>query len=899
MSLGYFDTAERWLAQRAAECRDESCRAEVDSKRLDVLRRRGDTKALEAALKKFQEDYPWHGRASLADLERASETLTAIRADLERAAGAPSSEAAKIYSSARSRFAELDRGMEGLIKSFEKRLRSKSSDQDESERLVRNRDQTELARIKFHLVYARRLPIDAKDRLRTLERGLKLADEFVFERADFYVMQYDAQLQRGLLAYELGKYVMAESHLSALYSAPPQGPPPHSSELLDLLKELRLNALLFGSRALNAATNFRVASDTLKKFAFTADPDDPIDLTKVRDDPSLQHFGVLLDLEYGVALVGSGARDEGFAAIQRVIADFRDKSDAVSQGFVTDARRALGRIAAVKGVDLRGRDVYEAAQGLKSELRFADALDAFRDALRVSSERELPEMGPLCLNEIGELLFLLDRFHESAVAYAELFGSFRSSVAESAIAAKAANNFVAAVTKSMELTPGGQDNEVLQKLNAEANRAYERFGGTGLASEEALMAQAQQFEADGDFERARETYLKVRPVVERKDSETKVPFYWRAQASAEAMLFASWRSTQGEGASQSEVDISEVVNRLKEIQPQALNDGDIGGAATATLTLGQIHYEQEDWAAAVDFLQPFADGSLQGADELICAGLGFLTLAYVRQGQCEPAQQHFDVMRREFKKECADAPIFAFAALDLGDCFFAAGDASNAALYSLSFALHGTSKDDLRDFDTLVMVASRLASGAEVAKGRRRKVFVQQASRFLRAAKKRKSAKSSESRRQLVLIEAKVLALSGKEAAAEKKLLSYVERFGAAKGENHEDPFVFRDLAELLWKEREDGRRTTKRVESAARYYEAACALLERRLVGQPQLQSMFWQWALQMVRVRLFLAEAGDANSRGRIITFIKPRLGSEMGGLKKEFRAVLARVERLNEKT
>ena len=85
---------------------------------------------------------------------------------------------------------------------------------------------------------------------------------------------------------------------------------------------------------------------------------------------------------------------------------------------MTDARKALGRLSSRGIVKLRGVDYYQAGVGLKADFRFEDAIDTFQLALASLSPKDIKEMNevaPLCLNEIGEVNYRLERYVESTV----------------------------------------------------------------------------------------------------------------------------------------------------------------------------------------------------------------------------------------------------------------------------------------------------------------------------------------------------------------------------------------------------------------------------------------------------------------------------------------------------
>jgi len=382
--------------------------------------------------------------------------------------------------------------------------------------LLRSLEYTELNRLKFILSYARGLPEGSSERTAALERGLKLAETFVNTRYDFPVMQLEAQLQLGLCQYELGRYQAAEDSLGLLFDVEPPFAPPFPKDIVDSFKRLRLQAILFGARAMSARKQFAKAARAIEQFYLPARKDE-FDLTRCESEPELRTDAIMVRLEYGLALAGDGQVEKGLGEIQKVI-----RQPEQPAPLVTEARRALGKLAAEGRVKLRGRDYYEAALGLKSALRFEPALISFQRALSSldsGKPKESLALAPLCLNEIGEVNFLLGRFVESAVAYQEVCEYFPE--APNDILSKAATNFLAATTRAIKTTEGGTSHAGLARLREAADRQSEKHS-SGFAVFESRMFDAGNLQAQGKWDEAIAKYEEVQPTLDKK----KVPFYW-------------------------------------------------------------------------------------------------------------------------------------------------------------------------------------------------------------------------------------------------------------------------------------------------------------------------------------------------------------------------------------
>ncbi len=467
--LKYFDTATRWLDSKSRERGiDDRARAQIAARRLDILRGRGDDQAFAQALEQFKRDYPWHARASVGSLEGIGEKLVRVLADLERAAVAKEEDAGSLREKAKEVFSsDVIVSLNALIEEHDQTL-AKLREQlkelddplsnDEYKTRLESRDHAVLARVRFYLNYGRKWPERSTERKESLEKALALGDDFIDAGSDFYVLEYLAQLLRGITAYELGRYLLASDHLGVLYDILPPSAPPYLPAVVIAIKDVRLQAILHGTRALSAAGSFGEARRVIKNHVLTSRKGDPFDLSRAEDEEILRKIAILVKLEFAVAMAGDGDSEAALGSIQAVIDRYSGSETDEDKAYVTDARKALGRLAQIKGVTLRGQDYFQAARGLKSEFKFEAALDAFQTALANLTPRECIEFAPLCLNEIAENLVLLGRYAESAVAYGELFESFGRYVGPTGIAARASKNFLHATTKAIETTPGGSSN---------------------------------------------------------------------------------------------------------------------------------------------------------------------------------------------------------------------------------------------------------------------------------------------------------------------------------------------------------------------------------------------------------------------------------------------------------
>lgn len=882
--LGYLDTASRWLDSLERGRGSPSDRCEIASFRIDILLAEGKEEEAAAALEEFKRSCPDHPRASGGNLDLISRAMGTVVALFEKAKLTPDPEKAetsrkqakqifleKVQQPLDTLIANLNSQVEKLDAEFrERQAEAKGGPPQRPQELdnrIFARDRAELSRLKAYLVYARQLDADEPERKAILEKGAELADKFVESRYDFYVMQYEGQLQRGLYAYELGKYSLADDHLGILYDILPPGQPPYPPPVVTAFKNLRLQAILFGARALLESNNTRRALGILESHFLRSDGG-AFDLSNAEDDPGLRKYAVLAKLEYGVALAKAGRTVEGLDQIQELIRRYQGGTGQ-EEGYLNDARKALAELATL-GVKLRGEDLYEAGMGLKGQLEWEPALGMFQRALAV-----VEPAGPAdrrvqlrCLNEIGECSFILLRYAESAVAYKDAHDYFRET-GEDAILDKVANNYLPAVNKTIE--ESGAGGPAWESLSAEAQAFYnERIGGVGL--EQLKMVEAGRLEDEGQFAEAREKYLSV--ARETKDA-VKVPFYWRARASAWMCLYKEWEAADEAGKKELEPELDQALEELAKIVHQALGDEmdpegtrDTAGAATAALGIAQIHFAREptDWQAIVDALEVFTT-ALAGETSYRCMGLGYLVLAGTRLGDCEESLKRFLALRK--CEECKQDSVVGLAAQALSDCFHEAGDLKKSAVLILMWAQHPSAKEDLENPRVLLLVASRLIEGG-------------MASRSVPYIKRlrEKLAGDPELERQILILEAKRQAVEKSWDQVIETLEKYVADF-EARGDHYEDPYVRKDLAEA-YISRGKGKPTTKDALAAEKHYSSAIYIINERLKKDPKLDRTFWLWAKRWLEINKFLGDAGQTDAYAKIVAFVDRFQHKEMGGPK-----------------
>ena len=733
--------------------------------------------------------------------------------------------------------------------------------------LLQSRDEAELTRVGILLVYARALGFAEAESTResTLEKGGTLASAFVEERFTFPVMQFRGQLLKGLFLFEKGRYSEASDELAIIYPPPPFEKP--NAALISAFRRLRLEALLYGTRALNADAEYANAVEAVETY-FLKKSDGPFDVSTADKDKDLRGFAVGVRLEYAVALAGAGQVDKAFSVIDKTI-DRYTALGAEGEGFVTDARQVLSRMVAIEGVALRGKDLLEAALGLKSQRRWDEALALLQRALRQIAPRDLPKVAPRCLNEIGEISFLLERYSESALAYRDICEYFP----QSDLIRKAAQNFLAAATKALSMERGGErgarQHAGLVALRDEASKVYDRFGG-GLGGVEALMAEAGQLEAGRRYTDARKLYLQV-PL---EQDGARVPFYWRAQASAWTVVYLEWERADQDARATLEPELDKAADALGGIVAQGLRDGDRSGAALAALTRGRIQYDRGQWEAAVAALEVFT-GELAESN-YACSGLGYLALSHIGGGDCERAAG----LIKKFKP-CREDPILSYVAFQISDCYQQQGDTANAARFARLYQMLPTTKGDFEKLDTVLFVAERLLDGGEKYLGGARDLIDK--ARTL-------GAREPELARRLLYLEGKLSAGEGKWSEAIASFEKYESDFGA-DGEDHEDPYVLRDLGRCYRKR--EKRTSTADAQEAAAYLGRACYVFGPRR-ADPTVEADYWRTAYEWMVLTLLRCRQGSRDACGDVVTFVAERKHTEMGGLQEKFVALEIRARK-----
>ncbi len=866
--LRYWDTAARWLdSLERSRTLDTASQAEIAGLRIDILKAQGKEKEAFEALEEYKKRFPNNPRASMGTLEVIGVALSKATKLLEQAIVQPKEKAAESVAAAEKLFnEEVLPPLDALIADFlakydelRKQLKAEDPQLQDASRVLQH---AELARVNIYLLYAQKLPRDHERRAALLEKGADLAAKFVNDRYEFPVMQFRAQLQLGIYAYELGRYAKAEECLDIMYNAEPPLQRPFAKLIVDAFKSYRVQAILFGARSAIARGAYARALQVIERYYFKS-KNDEFSLARAEDQPDLRVVATLVRLEYGIALCGTGQAARGLAEIHAVI----DKPNQVAS-LVTDGRKALGRIASLGFVRLSGRDYYQAALGLKSELKWDAALYTFQTALMrldPRDEAERNEFAPLCLNEIGEIYYLKGQFIESALAYEEACRHFAAT--EHEILAKVSQNLLAAVSKAIQLRDDGLTHAGLAKLKDAAAKYSEMLGGD-IALIQSLMVEGRLLLDQGQFKEAREKFLQVPRVYKG----TKIKFYWQAQAGAQECVCREWDQAESEDRKKLEPDVLKAIEELKDIVPKAIADKDAVGAGKAAFFRGQTLYQLRRFDEAAETLAVFTTSL---ADEKVyrTIGLAVLCLAEVRRGDCDAAARHFEEIRRE----APDFPVVANLAAELADGFEEAGNAARCAEFALLQARHPAAASDMEQPALLGQLVRRLIDGSKGAEARE---YLEK----LRATGKEGDPTLD---RQLLYLEAKSLAQENKLDEAIAKFQFYINKF-RPRNDYYEDPYVYRELGDAHLARRPPGKTAPSMddMQAASDAYNAACYMMQERSRRDPTLEKKFWRWMLDFWTLGMRIADIAKARNRYLDLqVFMQEFRDSDMGGLKDEF--------------
>ncbi|HLU46789.1 MAG TPA: tetratricopeptide repeat protein, partial [Planctomycetota bacterium] len=342
----------------------------------------------------------------------------------------------------------------------------------------------------------------------------------------------------------------------------------------------------------------------------------PFSFAGAESDSALGRYVILLKLEEGIALAGTGEAKKGLDVIHAVIAEQEARGESGAP-FVTDARVALAKIESAGLAGLTGRELYQVALGKLSQSRgkpelIEEALRAFQRAIMTLDPADITTYAPRCLDQIGQLHYMLGRYEEAALVFREIVEFFPSSED----IGKAATNYLASVNLARNAR---SEHGVLATMFDEGQKFVARFGdGDSFPELQARMAEAQRARDEGRYSEAAEIYGSV----PRERDGKKVPFYFRARFSSWWMHVLDFESNASEEA---KARFAEAIADIEGSLEEALAEKDLLGAAVGSFAVGQMRFHLDEHAKAVEALSIFLDGGALEEDTYVrCEALGYL-----------------------------------------------------------------------------------------------------------------------------------------------------------------------------------------------------------------------------------------------------------------------------------
>ncbi|MFN0060850.1 MAG: hypothetical protein ACKVX7_20535 [Planctomycetota bacterium] len=887
--LRYLDTTERYLKLLEKTKRSDSqVTGDIEYWRVTLLRLGGaDEKQVVAALETFKKRNPDHPRAKSTTIEVIGVALGEVIESL-RTGLAAAKEGDDPVKRAESEFDEriltpLNEQIAALQKQYEREEKAEKEERKDwlkknpgkkppqptgpspSEITLQALTNAELSRIALLYVFGKELPTEAPRRKKLFETGLAYCEPFVRDRYRYTVMLYRGVQNKGLFLMELGNYATAEEDaFSQLYQVEPDGQN-WSENAIFAFKQLRLKGLLYGSRCLIETGQAEKAYENLERYYRTPTKNE-MDLAKAEDDSKLRPDAIAVSLEYGIALAGVGRIDEGLAEVHRII-----KKPGLPSGLVIDAQRALGRIANLGDIVLSARDYYQAAIGLKSERKFAEATTAFLQALAhldPKNKKERDDLAPRCLNEIGEIGIITGENARASLAYQQVDLYFRDS--GNPVVTRVAQNFLAAVTRAIrDRGADGPGHKGFTLLKTRATKLSDDKA-TGSASQEILLFDAIELEQQLKFAAARAKYLEVR---ENLADGTPFEGYLRAQAGAWACAINLYVEADLPQRASLETDMSNAKVELAKVVEAALAKKDMAAATRAADALGYLHNIRGEHSEAVTALAVFRTRitEAQRAEGFRCHGLSTLVLSGIEMGELTQAESDYKLL----ESICAEDGIVGFTANALMDAFVLKDNPAKGAEFAVIYAKHPSSKSDLAKPEELVQIIAIMIEGGQLAAAQGHIDILKQ-------------NKLDEA------LERKLAYLDGKRLVAEKKYPEAIARFEAylqkfrKDTENFEDPFVLFELGSCFITKHAPKTPPAADLNSANTYLNQAVAMMGQRRKYDATAERIYWPWMYRFLELRMMLAEAGGGASDYRQVVVLVgegKKAENEMGGLRDKF--------------
>ncbi len=682
----------------------------------DIPRMRGDLEAFEQAVQELAKKYPKHPRAGRSRLDYMKSQMDRLTTLWETAL--KESDLAKRKELLKQLVSGFDTGVRpgftALIKDLNESVKNAGVGEfgeikDMELALLRN--ESEYVWILALVRFARFMDVEGyrEKREKALHEALDAAMAFVDNRADFFVLRYMAQLQRGLCHAELGDFRSAASVFSTLFNITAPVPPDAWDRALILkICEIRLQAYLHAMRSYNKARQFSEAAAVSERLFQGQRP--PFNLTvEGPKEVSLRPFWVEAQLEAGVALAGVGRPTEGADLIQGVINKYKlAKADRESQTYVQKARSALARMVLVAGSMFPPDVILEAGKGYKSELKWVEARRIFQFGLSsVRTPEDAATYLPLLLSEIAECSHLAGQLREAMLASLTALRHFATSeTIDPQLRQRLANYALAAADQLRET----ETNPAFNRLYDEATDFFRDYGNPAQKQVQ-VMIEGTELKNDEEFAKARERFLSVAATYDHQGVTKPFNDYWRSRAEAADCLYREYLAAKKEEKDdakkreQAEEELKGIIIKALKAEPPQLS-----GAAAGVHYLASLYMEEGNRQPkeALRYLQLF-DKQLKDEKEYRDQGLYNYVMALAHLDMRVDAYRRFLRLRKEYPESVE----WARAAFDLFYFYEIRGDAKAAARYADAYLAHPLVKGSAPDDELLFAMGQVMADSEE------------------------------------------------------------------------------------------------------------------------------------------------------------------------------------------
>lgn len=897
-SLKYADTAERFIDKLLDKYgADQAVKADLEWRKVDIHNLRGESDQAAELSKVLQKKYPKHSRSSLADLGSIGREMAKVTAAFDKATTDPEN-AAKHHQAGIEVFEKnVEPSLNAMVTDLnaklktaqEKYIKARRANPDapppkEYRSLRGNRDNVELVRISVLRVFAgvlRSVPSLATKRSEVLNKGLAYAQTYVEERANNRLLQWQAQMQKGRYEIELEKNAEAYDSISVLLGIRPPVPRgrPVPADLVDYMKKLHIEAVLYASQAANHAGLHEEAVDAVESYMLGADKG-PFALNEAHRDPKLETYFFLAQLERAIGIAGGGDTTKGLAEVQSLIDKYKSQgNDPKSQAFVNDARKGLGRIAEVSGAKLNAESYYEGGMGKFSERRFEEAVSLFLNALDAANSKDRKDVVPKTLIKIAEIQYILGRNAEAVMTFLELHKWVPLLGKDDLSIKKAANDAMSIATTAARANRGHAGYQALEKL---ADAFLNEVGGDippGLRE----FVKAQEAELQGDLAGAIDIYGGIQEVHEGKPE----PVYLRAQAKVIDCKVQQWLLNAKKDDPDVVAQIKGLLAPLSELGKKAKEAGKLQAQIVCSWAAAQIYLNTGDQAKAVEALIPFQEEYASDTQYRAAA------LYYLLENQIALEMgAEAEVTYKPLKSDYPDHISSYYGALQLMEYFRGKGEAEKAAQYILDYASHEKAAEEIKTVGRIMDIVDLLLEAG----------LLEEAKKWLARAEAIVGDDDSPDGKRVYFRRAKLSFQEKDYATVITALSTYIKKYGEPKSSEEDGPYILQMLGESHLRQSIANKslKVSGLKLALINLAKAVNGIKDRRDLEdsgeRSKAERAYWTWSYLMMFTYKKLGDAGSKKAWVKIRRFIVLNKNTNMGGakLKARFTKLLKEAEK-----